>query len=198
MAGEVAPDAVRALDALKPLLAELGIEYAVGGSLASGHYGEPRSTADVDLFVELPNEKLDRLLAALRGRFYAPEQPARDAVRVGGMFNIVHLETMHKIDIHVSRGTALDQDEIARRQFVSLTQDGEHMVFIASAEIIVLRKLEWYRRGHCVADHQWRDVLGVLKGQAGRLDLHYLRRMAVTLGLDELVERALAESHRAE
>jgi len=194
MAGEVEPRALRALDALTPVLGELGIEYALGGSMASGHFGEPRSTADADLFVELSASKLDRLLQALKGAFYVPEQPARDAVQSRGMFNIVHLATMHKIDLHVSGGSPLDRDELARRQLVSLTQDGEHMVFIASAEVIVLRKLDRYRRGNCVSDQQWRDILGVLKGQAGRLDLDYLRSMAGRLRVDDLLDRALEQT----
>lgn len=196
MAGEVEPRALRALDALQPILDELGIDYALDGSLASGHYGEPRSTVDADLFVELPAGKLERLLAALRGRYYVPEQAARDAVKAGGLFNIVHLQTMHKIDLRVSHGSELDQDELTRRKYVSLTMDGEHMVYIASPEIILLRKLDWFRRGNCVADQQWRDILGVLKGQAGRLDIEYLRRMGASLGVGDLLERAFEESAR--
>lgn len=35
------------------LLRGLGVPYAVGGSLASSFFGEPRSTADIDILVEL-------------------------------------------------------------------------------------------------------------------------------------------------
>jgi hypothetical protein len=193
MAGDLTVDAAAALEALKSVLARLEIDYAIGGSVASSFYGEPRSTHDIDLLVELPPQRFDEFVAALRGSFYVPVDSAREAIRVSSMFNIVHLPTKHKFDLYPSRGSPLDRDEFARRQLVSLSPDGASPSYLGSAETIILRKLDWYRRGNCVAD-QWRDVLGVLKSQSGRLDLVYLKRMATSLQVEGLLERALLES----
>lgn len=65
---------------------------------------------------------------------------------------------------------------------------------LASAEDTILSKLEWCRMGGEVSERQWRDVLGVLKAQGERLDLPYLRHWAVELGVEDLLERALAET----
>jgi len=83
---------------------------------------------------------------------------------------------------------------LARRQLHLLSEEPERRAYVASAEDIVLAKLEWYRLGGEVSERQWRDVLGVLKVQGDRLDLEYTRRMAAGLIVADLVSRALEEA----
>ena len=66
--------------------------------------------------------------------------------------------------------------------------------YVSTAEDIILAKLEWYRQGGEVSDRQWRDILGVLKVQAGRLDSDHLRKWAAELGVADLLMRAMEES----
>jgi hypothetical protein len=42
-----------------------------------------------------------------------------------------------------------------------------------------------------VSDRQWRDILGIVRVQGPRLDVAYLREHAPTLGVADLLERAL-------
>ena len=64
---------------------------------------------------------------------------------------------------------------------------------LASAEDVLLAKLEWFRRGGETSERQWADVAGLLRvGQAG-LDRAYLRRWAALLGVADLLERAISE-----
>ena len=51
------------------VLDALGVRYAVGGSLASSVVGEPRSTIDADLVVELLAEHVDSFIEQLSGQF---------------------------------------------------------------------------------------------------------------------------------
>ncbi|MBE2252371.1 MAG: TetR/AcrR family transcriptional regulator [Myxococcus sp.] len=46
------------------------------------------------------------------------------------------------------------------------------------------------------SDRQWRDVLGVMRAQAGRLELDYLRRWSQAQGTLDLLERVLNEATR--
>ena len=58
----------------------------------------------------------------------------------------------------------------------------------------MLAKLEWYRRGDCISDQRWRDVLGVIKVQAQRLDQAYLHYWANELGIADLLVKALNDA----
>jgi hypothetical protein len=75
-----------------------------------------------------------------------------------------------------------------------LGEDPERWAYVASAENTVLAKLERHRLGGETSDRQWRDVLGVLKVQGERIDRAYMRRMAVALGVRDLLESAFEES----
>jgi len=75
-----------------------------------------------------------------------------------------------------------------------VANEPERLAYIATAEDIILAKMEWYRQGGEISDRQWRDILGVLKVQAGRLDLDYLQKWAAELNVANLLQRALKES----
>jgi len=111
-----------------------------------------------------------------------------------GSFNLIHLPTMLKVDVYVVWRTDFGRTQLARRQLKQIGQTAPTNVFIASAEDTVLAKLDWYRQGGCVSGRQWRDVLGVLKVQAGSLDRAYLRDWAARLSLTELLRRAFDDA----
>ena len=101
---------------------------------------------------------------------------------------------MFKVDVFIAKPRAFDRSQLARRQLHLLSEDPERRAYVATAEDIVLSKLEWYRMGGEVSDRQWRDVLGVLKVQGDRLDRDYLRRMATELGVSDLLKQAFGEA----
>ena len=71
------------------ILDDLGLSYAIGGSVASSVHGEPRASADADLIVELPEAQLSALVARLEGAYYVSEDAAREAIRRHSSFNII-------------------------------------------------------------------------------------------------------------
>ena len=175
-------------------LETLDVPYAIGGSLASALHGVMRATMDADLVADLRLEHVAPLTRSLGDAFYADAETMRDAIRRHGAFNLIHLDTVFKVDVFVARPRPFDRSQLARRQLHLLSEDPERYAYVTSAEDIILAKLEWYRLGGEVSDRQWRDVLGVLKVQAGRLDRDYLRRMAVELGVTGLLQRSLEET----
>ncbi|OGO40457.1 MAG: hypothetical protein A2Z04_06110 [Chloroflexi bacterium RBG_16_57_9] len=51
-------------------LETLGLTYAIGGSFASMAYGEPRTTADIDISVELPLDQVAKFAQAFENLGY--------------------------------------------------------------------------------------------------------------------------------
>lgn len=176
-------------------LEQLGIDYAVGGSLASSLHGVMRSTLDVDIVADMKMEHIQPLVAALSKEFYADDEMMRDAIEHRSSFNLIHYETAFKVDIFIRKLRAFDQMQLERRRTSVIATDPEQSVYIVSPEDIILAKLEWYRMGGEVSERQWRDILGVLKTRAGELDLDYLRKWAGELKVSDLLERALRESN---
>ena len=98
------------------------------------------------------------------------------------------------MELFVARPRDFDRAQLARRQLHLLSEEPERWAYVVSVEDTVLAKLEWYRLGGETSDRQWRDVLGVLKVQGERIDRAYMRRMAVELGVKDLLESAFEES----
>lgn len=174
-------------------LEQIGIPYAVCGSLASSMHGVMRSTLDVDIVADMRLKHIQPLVAALSKEFYADDEMMRNAIEHHGSFNLIHYETAFKVDIFIQKLRAFDQIQLERRQISVVATDPEQSVYVVSPEDIILSKFEWYRMGGEVSDRQWRDILGVLKTQAAELDFDYLRKWAGELKVTDLLKRILKE-----
>ena len=184
----------QALDPVVEAMHDLGIEYRVGGSVASSRYGVARSTLDVDVVADIRVEHVERLTAALGGAYYVDAESMREAIRRRRSFNVIHLKSMIKVDVFVLKERAFDQVAFSRPRREPLGDDDPRPYDLTAPGDLVLLKLEWYRAGDGVSQRQWQDILGVLRMQRGRLDLDDMRRWAVDLEVGDLLERAIEES----
>jgi hypothetical protein len=173
---------------------QLGVPYVIGGSLASTLYGMVRTTQDSDIVAEMRREHLQPFVSALQDEFYVDEEMIADSIHHNSSFNIIHRETMFKVDVFIPRPRPFLQSQLARAQRQTFNFEQEVSAKFASPEDTVLSKLEWYRMGGEASERQWRDILGVLKTRAGELDLDYLKKWAGELKVGDLLERALDEA----
>jgi hypothetical protein len=181
---------------------EMGIEYVIGGSLASSMYGVPRATQDVDLVADLARTPADASAAAiaraLTSDFYVDSAAIREAIQHRDRFNVVHLPTMFKADVFIAGDDPWSHEQMSRGRLLHLDVAGTGVALrFASAEDVVLHKLVWYKLGDASSERQWRDVLGVLRIQAESLDRPYLKRWGQALNVGELLARAMTESRVA-
>jgi hypothetical protein len=158
----------------------LQIPYRVVGSVAASLQGEPRSTNDIDMLLQLPMAKVKFLCEAfLPPEFYCSLDAARDAIQRRSQFNIIQTTTGLKVDIIVATDSAFDRSQFSRGS--RLLVDGIHEALIASPEDVILKKLEYFKLGG--SEKHLRDIVGILKVQADAIDSTYLTEWIANLNV---------------
>lgn len=188
------PQDLLTLKKLTDVLDKLSILYAIAGSIASSLYGTPRFTADADITVEPFTSKAEQLHQLLKDDFYISKHAMHQALNSHGSFNIVHLQTAFKIDIFIQRDNDFDRQLLSRSKKLKLIESSDKLFSFVSPEDIILLKLKWYSDSGSVSEHQWFDIIGVLNLQHGSLDFDYLHSWATSLGLNDLLQKAISES----
>jgi hypothetical protein len=169
----------------------LGIPYLIGGSLASAVHGVVRATMDADLVADIKPAEVPSLVTSLEGEFYIDAGMIFDAIQFSSSFNLIHLETMFKVDVFILKQRPFDINQMQRRISQSVGDSPADQAYFSTAEDIIIAKLEWFRAGGETSERQWRDILGVLDLQGDRLEFEYLRKWAAELGIRDLLQKAI-------
>ena len=188
------PEPIRITLLVTKTLDALGIHYFIGGSLASAVHGTIRATMDADLIVDLRVEQIQELTDPLEPAFYVDRHAIVNAIQRNNSFNLIHKDTMFRIDIFPLSPRPFEQSQMRRRVVQSLGNQSQEQAYFATAEDIILAKLNWFRMGGETSEQQWRDVVGVIRVQDEKLDRKYLRLWAEQLGLLDLLDRVLHDT----
>lgn len=172
---------------LHPVFEQLQVAYYVTGGVAAIFYGEYRTTQDADLVVNISTDDIPTLTAELETLgFYV--SGIEDVINLRlSTFQAIHRQSLGKLDLAIAGTDEFEVAKFARRRLEAITESGE--LYFISPEDLILNKLRW-RRGS-QSEKQWRDVLGVLKVQAQKLDLGYMRQWADELNLMADLDAAL-------
>ncbi len=169
-------------------LEELGIDDLVTGSMASGAFEEPRFTNDIDVVIDLPSERVDDFCAIFPvPDFYVSPDAVRQAIRNRFQFNILHPATGLKIDVIIPKLSEFERSRRQRGRRIPVTSSID--VWFASPEDVILRKMEYYQEGG--SEKHLRDIAGVLKIQAEKIDRAYLQEWATKLGVADVWDSIL-------
>lgn len=165
------------------VLERLAVPYLVVGSIASSAYGEPRLTLDIDIVVDLGEDKLDSFCAAFPlPEFYVSRDAARRAIYVRRQFNVLHPASGQKIDFVVA-----GDDDWGRSQLRRARQERilpERDVFTGAPEDIIISKMRYYRQSE--QEKHLRDIAGMMKVSGDRIDRAYVAHWAEKLLLTDI------------
>jgi predicted nucleotidyltransferase len=172
------------LDVLKLVtrrLEDAGLSYLITGSIATGLYGQPRMTRDIDIVAVLYPQHAPRLAELLGAEFEYDAETIADAIARRRIFSVVHRGALQKVDIIVRDDREYEIEKFQRRRRVEV--DGQPMWAI-SPEDLVLSKLVWAKDSR--SELQFRDVRSIIALQPG-LDWPYMERWAMRLTVATLL-----------
>jgi hypothetical protein len=169
------------------------IRYVIGGSVASGIWGEPRQTNDVDVEVWVGRQNAAEFLSAMSS-YLVSEQGLEEALSSDYFpeVQVVDEDSMLRFDCFLQ----LESDPFAtecfeRSALVELVT--KRPVRVASAGEILLQKLRWYEIGHRVSQRQRRDLNGILRAEP-EIEWTFVTRWAERFGLDALLDEIRREA----
>ena len=179
------------LDILKLVARRLNdaeIDYMLSGSVALTFYGKPRMTRDIDIVILIPLRTVDRFVKLFEQDFYIDRDMAADAIRNQSMFNIIHLETVIKVDFIIRKNQEYRILEFNKRKKMKL-EDQE--ISVVSLEDLIISKLYWAKDSF--SEMQIKDIVSLIDLD---FDMDYVEEWCAHLGLDLILRRVLDERHK--
>ena len=162
---------------------QINIPYMLTGSMAMNYYAQPRMTRDIDVVIAISPDDVGRVAALFRPDYYVSEENIRESIAHESIFNLIHQESVIKVDCIIRKNSEYRRMEFGRRQKISVL---DFITFIVSKEDLIISKLSWANESN--SDVQLSDVRNLL---ATGYDDAYLRHWTRELGLDNLLNECL-------
>src|SRR6184192_215859 len=159
------------------------INYMLTGSMAMNYYAQPRMTRDIDIVIAITHEDVERVGALFRPDYYVSEKNIRESLDQESIFNLIHQESVIKVDCIIRKNSEYRRMEFGRRQKISVL---DFITFIVSKEDLIISKLSWAKNSR--SEVQLADVRNLL---ATGCDVDYLQHWTRQLGLDNLLNECL-------
>ena len=163
-------------------LEQAGLPYMVTGATAAILYGQPRTTNDLDVVIELKTADLARLRTAFPETDYylPPDEIIEVEIRrpQRGHLNALHHDSGFKADLYPMGQDALHQWAFPQRRPVP---HGGQTIRFAPPEYVILRKLEYFREGG--STKHLTDIRAMLDVSGDAIDRTSLDTWIARLGL---------------
>jgi hypothetical protein len=159
------------------------IPYMLTGSMAMNYYAQPRMTRDIDVVIAIASDDVDRVAALFRPDYYVSEENIRESLARESSFNLIHQESVIKVDCIIRKSSEYRRLEFERRQKISIR---DFTTFIVNKEDLIISKLFWAKNSR--SEVQLGDVRNLL---ATGYDAVYLQHWTRELRLDNLLNACL-------
>lgn len=173
---DIIKDVARRLDSAE-------IRYMFTGSIAANFYTVPRMTRDIDIVIELVETDIDRVIRLFEKDYLIDKSIVTTAIKEKQMFNIIHYQSVVKIDFIVRKENPYRLEEFSRRKMITFE---DTKLYITAPEDLILSKLYWAKEN--MSELQLSDVRNLLKS-VDALDKDYLKKWANYLGVDDIYEK---------
>lgn len=164
-------------------LNQAAIPYVVTGSTAVNFYARPRMTRDIDIVFTLKPEDIPRIFDIFKTDFYVDEEMIREAVKYRSLFNVIHNDTMIKVDFIIPKD--LERYALDFRRRWKIKVDGVE-VSVISPEDLIVSKLFWAKDS--LSEMQLEDVRNVLSF-VENMDKAYIENQVRALGLEQIYDK---------
>jgi hypothetical protein len=114
------------------------------GSMAVNHYALPRMTRDIDFVLDMKPGDSPRMMAAFQDDYFVRQEAIESALKHRSMFNLIHHETVLKVDCILLKSADYARAEFDRRQPITVRDEDMHLDFqtvIVTKEDLILAKL---------------------------------------------------------
>ena len=155
-----------------------GIGYMLTGSMAMNYYAQPRMTRDIDVVVALTQADVERVVQLFSPDYYVSPEAVASSIAQQSQFNLIHHESVIKVDCIVRKQTEYRLAEFNRRQRIQIE---DIATWIVSKEDLILSKLFWARDSR--SELQLRDVKNLVSTGCDRA---YVQRWTHELGVADL------------
>lgn len=168
-------------------LERCNIPYMVAGSVAANSYTAARTTADLDIVIQIGEGDIDKLIAAFENDFYINSREAiLDSLRRHYPFNAIYLATAAKVDLVPLKPEPFAQTEFSRRRTIVI--ENANYLYVTPEDYII-SKLKTYVVSK--SERQLSDLKNVLATQKENLDLAYLHKWVAYFNLSQELEALL-------
>ena len=159
-------------------LESAGIAFMLTGSMAMNYYALPRMTRDIDIVVALAPTDASLIQQSFSPDYHISVDSVRDAIARRFMFNLLHEDSVIKVDFIVRKDSAYRLAEFERRQQITIE---DFTTWIVSKEDLIISKLDWARDSR--SNQQFGDIRNLISTGC---DLAYIQHWTETLGLTAL------------